>query len=166
MPTVPTAITATAATATLAKVLMAGNLHGTREARRCGIEGNAARTVPSTAAGAMVGIGLEPVRDAGLEVGIDRGFGSCRSLLGRREGAPVMVERGPQLTDRVVESGPRGPFGNAQGLRDLRERIPKVVVQDDDRPLLRCQPAEGAFELVPRGDGARHVRFERCVDSE
>ena len=74
-----------------------------------------------------------------------------------------MVEHGPQLTDRVMEAGPRGPFGNAQGLRDLRERIAQVVVQDDDRPLLRCQPAEGAFELVPGDDGARHVRFERGV---
>ena len=71
MPTVPTAITATAATASLANVLMVGNLHGTREARRCGIEGNAARTVASTARRRDVGIGLEPVRDAGLEVGID-----------------------------------------------------------------------------------------------
>ena len=67
------------------------------------------------------------------------------------------VERGPQLTDRVVEAGPRGPFGDAQGRRDLRERIPEVVVQDDDRPLLRCQPAEGVLELVPVDDGARHV---------
>ena len=71
MPTVPTAITATAATASLAKVVMGGNLHGTREARRCGIEGKAASTVPSTGAGREVGIVLEPVRDAGLEVGID-----------------------------------------------------------------------------------------------
>ncbi len=55
MPTVPTATTATAATATLANELMGGNLHGTREARRCGIEGSAARTVPSTAAGALSG---------------------------------------------------------------------------------------------------------------
>ena len=46
-------------------------------------------------------------------------------------------------------AGPRGRLGNAQGLRDLRERIAQVVVQDDDRPLLRCQPAEGPFELVP-----------------
>ena len=53
-------------------------------------------------------------------------------------GTPVdVVERGPQLTDRVVEAGPRGPFGDAQGRRDLRERIPQVVVQDDDRPLFR-----------------------------
>ena len=70
----------------------------------------------------------------------------------------AIIERGPQLTDRVVEAGPRGPFGDAQGRRDLRERIPQVVVQDDDRPLFRCQPAEGAFQLIPRDDGARHVR--------
>ena len=74
-----------------------------------------------------------------------------------------MVEHGPQLTDRVVEAGPRGPVGDAQGLRDLRERIPQVVVEDDDRPLFRSQPAKGAFELVPGGDGARHVRFEARV---
>ena len=49
----PDATTATAATATLANELMGGNLHGTREARRCGIEGRAASTVPSTAAGAL-----------------------------------------------------------------------------------------------------------------
>jgi hypothetical protein len=30
-------------------------------------------------------------------------------------------------------------------------------MEDDDRPLLRSEPAEGALELVPGGDGARHV---------
>ena len=139
---------------------MVWNLHGTREARRCGIEGNAASTVLSTGAGATSGSASSQSAMRGSKSGSSR-FGSCRSLLGRREGASVTVERGPQLTDRVVEAGPRGPFGNAQGRRDLRERIPQVVVQDDDRPLLRCQPAEGALELVPGGDGARHVRFER-----
>ena len=71
MPTVPTAITATAATATLAKVVMDGNLHGTREARRCGIEGNAASDGGEHRPRRVVGVVLEPVRDAGLEVGID-----------------------------------------------------------------------------------------------
>ena len=50
---------------------MVWNLHGTREARRCGIEGNAASTVLSTGARREIGIGLEPVRNAGLEVGVD-----------------------------------------------------------------------------------------------
>ena len=55
-----------------------------------------------------------------------------------------------------MEPGPRGPFGAAQDLRDLRERIPLVVMEDDDRSLFRSELAEGAFELVPRRDGARN----------
>ena len=75
-------------------------------------------------------------------------------------GSVLVVERGPQLTDRVMEPGPRGPFGDAQDLRDLRERIPLVVMEDDDRSLFRSELAEGAFEFVPRRDGARNVGLE------
>ena len=66
-----------------------------------------------------------------------RSTGSCGSLLRSREAAIVGVERGPQLTDRVVEAGPRGPNGDAQGRRDLRQRVPEVVMEHDDRPLFR-----------------------------
>jgi hypothetical protein len=36
-----------------------------------------------------------------------------------------------------MEAGLRSPYGDAEGVRDLRERIPKVVVEHDDRPLFR-----------------------------
>ena len=51
-------------------MVMVGNLHGTREARRCGIDGNAASTVVEDLPRRVVGVGLEPVRDARLEVGV------------------------------------------------------------------------------------------------
>jgi hypothetical protein len=40
------------------------------------------------------------------------------------------------------------------------------MVEDDHRPLLRRQPAEAAFELVPRGDGDRRVGIESLVDRD
>jgi hypothetical protein len=61
------------------------------------------------------------------------------------------------MTDRVVKAGSRGPNGDPQGGRDLRERIPNVVMEDDHRSLFWSQPPEGVFEVVARGDGARHV---------
>jgi hypothetical protein len=36
-----------------------------------------------------------------------------------------------------MEPGPRGPYGDAKGRRDLGERIPKVVMEHHDRPLFR-----------------------------
>ena len=84
IPPRPAANTIAAAAPKRAKRFMVWNLHGSREARRCGIDGKAASTVARTSRRRKIGIGLEPVRDAGLEVGIN-GFGSCRSLLGRRE---------------------------------------------------------------------------------
>jgi hypothetical protein len=36
-----------------------------------------------------------------------------------------------------MEAGPRGPYGNAQSLRDLRQRIPEVVMEDDDGAVFR-----------------------------
>lgn len=56
-----------------------------------------------------------------------------------------------------MEAGPRSPFGNAQGGRDLRERIPQVVVQDHDRPLLRSEPSKGLVKLVPSDDTTGHI---------
>ncbi len=49
---------------------MVVNLRGTREARRCGIEGNAAMHGREDLPRREVGVGLEPVRDARLEVGV------------------------------------------------------------------------------------------------
>jgi len=63
-----------------------------------------------------------------------------------------------------MKPGPRGPDGNPEGRRDLRQRIPKVVMEHDDRALLRRQAAEGAIECVTVRDGVRRVgiggRFE------
>ena len=58
-PTAPTATTATAVTATLAKLVMGGNLHGTRmSARRCLVVSMVARAAPSTQSGARCGASL------------------------------------------------------------------------------------------------------------
>ena len=121
-----------------AKRFITGYLRGMREARRCGIEGAAARTVSRTLVGRIVGIGLEPVRDPRVEARLEvvRGAHAGRSRDVARERSS-RVQHSPQLTDRVVQPGPRGPDGDAQGLRDLRQRVPQVVVQDDDRPLFR-----------------------------
>src|SRR6476646_478663 len=50
-----TAVTTAAPRASLGMVLMDGNLHGTRMARRCLIDGNAARTISSVGSGAVFG---------------------------------------------------------------------------------------------------------------
>jgi len=39
-------------------------------------------------------------------------------------------------------------------------------MEDDDRSLFRSQPAEGAVEVVARGDGTRHVRRCRSIHLE
>jgi hypothetical protein len=69
----------------------------------------------------------------------------------------VNVEHGPQLTDRVMKSGPRSPDRNPEGRRDLHERVPKVVVEDDDGPMFRRQPAERLLECLPIDDGVRRI---------
>jgi hypothetical protein len=59
-PTAPTAITTTAAIATLAKVFMFGNLHGTRmSTRRCGVVSMVSRVERSTQSGARAGASVE-----------------------------------------------------------------------------------------------------------
>jgi hypothetical protein len=56
-PRAPTAITTTAAIATLAKVFMCGNLHGTRmTTRRCGVSSMVWRADRSTQSGARGGL--------------------------------------------------------------------------------------------------------------
>ena len=86
--------------------------------------------------GRRVRVVLEPVGDAGVEERLVRSVHAGRSCEVAAD-TSVRVERGPQLTDRVVEAGPRGPYGDAQGRRDLRQRIPEVVVQDDDGAVFR-----------------------------
>jgi hypothetical protein len=63
-----------------------------------------------------------------------------------------------------MKPGPRGPDGNPEGGRNLGQRMPQVVMEHDDRALLRRQTAEGALEGVTVRDGVRRVgiggRFE------
>ena len=62
-----------------------------------------------------------------------------------------------------MEAGPRGPNGDAQGVGDLRQPVPEVVMEHDDRPLLRSETAERALELVPVRNGAGEIGIGRCV---
>ena len=113
-----------------------------RECRQDDLEGRFGRGVR---------VAFEPVGDAGIEgspVLVGHAGRSCEVI----GGWSIRIERGPQLTDRVVKAGPRGPFRDAQGRRDLGERVPQVVVQHDDRPLFRCQQAEGVIEGIAIDD--------------
>ena len=59
-----------------------------------------------------------------------------------------------------------GSDGGADDLGDLRERKPGVVMQDEDRAMLRRQPREGAIEGVPVVDRDSRVGSARSVDRQ
>jgi hypothetical protein len=63
-----------------------------------------------------------------------------------------------------MKSGSRGPDWDSEGFRDLRQRIPQVVMEDDDRPMLRSQTGEGVLEGRPIRDGARGIGFDKGRD--
>ena len=71
IPPRPAAKTIAAAAPKRAKRFMVWNLHGTREARRCGIEGKAASTVSRTAAGASSGSSSSQSAIRWIEVGLN-----------------------------------------------------------------------------------------------
>jgi succinyl-CoA synthetase beta subunit len=58
----------------------------------------------------------------------------------------------------------RGSEGDPERVRNLRQRQVEIVVQDDERPRLRLQAVEAAFELVAVGHGRRGVVRGRKVD--
>lgn len=59
-----------------------------------------------------------------------------------------------------------GTDGGTDDLGDLRERKPGVVVQDEDRAMLRRQPHEGAIECVTVVDRDRRIGSARSVDRQ
>ena len=163
-PTTRTPMTAAAATDQRMDGGMAMSLRGTREARRRGIDGRAARTISSTWSGACTG---SPSSQSAMRWSKSGSVSRVMRVapLGSRD-APFSVEDGPQLADRVVESGPRSPDGDAQGRRDLRQRVAEVVMEDDDRALFRSQPQEGVVEVVAGSDGGGEVRRCRWIHLE
>ena len=66
----------------------------------------------------------------------------------------------------VVESGPDGPGGLAEHFGDLRRLVAEVVAKDEDRSLLRHEPAECPIQLVAIADGQELVGRGRTVDGE
>ncbi|MEA2549270.1 MAG: hypothetical protein QOE42_1868 [Chloroflexota bacterium] len=66
----------------------------------------------------------------------------------------------------MVEAGLHGSDGRADDLGDLRERKSRVVMQDEDRAMLRRQPQERAIEGVPVVDRDGRVDAARSVDRQ
>ncbi len=68
--------------------------------------------------------------------------------------------------DGVMQSRSGGTGRDAEHLGDLHERQPEVVVQDEDRPLIDREPAEGPLQFVAVGDGVGVVRGRWPVDGQ
>src|SRR4051794_16804352 len=66
----------------------------------------------------------------------------------------------------VVESRSGGAGRDAEGVGNLDQGQPEVVVQYEDRPLFRRQPPEPPLELVAIGDLASPVLDLRPVDRQ
>ena len=56
------------------------------------------------------------------------------------------------------------PDRDAEGRRDLGQRQPQEVVQDDDRATALVEVPEHSIDLVPIGECAGHVGHDRRVD--
>ena len=92
------------------KQFMVLNLHGTREARRCGIDGNAARTVSSVSRGAWSGSASSQSAIRGSK------SGRIVSLVMRM--SPRTVSRPSLVQARSAAVGPRNEVGTARSLRE------------------------------------------------
>lgn len=57
----------------------------------------------------------------------------------------------------MVESRAGCTRRDAEHLCDLRRGVPLVVMEHEERPLFRREPAESAFELVPVGQGYQGI---------
>ena len=66
----------------------------------------------------------------------------------------------------MVESGLDGARRHADDLGDRGQRQADVVVQDEDRAMLRRESEEGALERVPVVDRDGRVGATRSVDRE
>src|SRR5687768_9318338 len=81
---------------------------------------------------------------------------SCRALLPVVR-AGVGFERGAEGLARIVEAGSGRPDRDAEDVRDLRRRQAGIVVEGQDRALLRLELAEATLDLVAIGDRAEVV---------
>ena len=114
------------------------------------------------AVGRLVGHQVEPgSKDA---IGVARAW-SCHPSFGDRRGR-VGFDRRAQRPGGVVQSRSGGPGRDAEGLGDLDQGQPEVVVQDEDRALLDGQASERAVEGVAIRDGDDLVRTRRSVDRQ
>ena len=104
---------------------------------------------------------VEPRRRGGDR---SRSSWSCGALL-RVVGARVCFEGGPESPGRVMEAGAGRADRHAQDVGDLRQRQAGEVLEDEDRPLLRCQPPEATLDLVAVGDAAVLVPRPRCASA-
>src|SRR5919109_1495934 len=65
-----------------------------------------------------------------------------------------------------MEPRPSGPGGDVEHLADLVQIEAQVVMQDEDRPLLRWEPPEPALDLVTIDERGELVRAGRSVDRQ
>ena len=65
-----------------------------------------------------------------------------------------------------MEAGLHRADGHANDVGDLRHGKSRMVVQDENRPLLRCQPQERAIEGIPVVDRDSRVGADRSVDRQ
>ena len=57
-----------------------------------------------------------------------------------------------------------GPDGNSQGRRDVGQRHPQEVVENDDRPPVRVQVLERPVDEVTVGEPAGLIGDRRCIE--
>ena len=88
---------------------------------------------------------------------------SCQSYL-RGIDLAVGNDRRAQGSGRVVETGLHRADRCADDLGDLGQRKARVVVQDEDRAMLRRKAPEGAVEGVPIIDRQDWIGPARFVD--
>jgi hypothetical protein len=72
------------------------------------------------------------------------------------------IDPGAKRPGRVVHPRPDGAVWNAENLGDLREWQADIVMEHDDRPVVRRQRRECALELIPdigigEGVGSRRL---------
>jgi len=92
--------------------------------------------------------GSRPTGDVGMAAIPDERLGRVAEVVRARKVTPAAI--------RIVEVRGTGP----ELLGNLRQRQAEVVMEDEDRALLRGDAPEGAFELVALDD--RHERVRRC----
>ena len=97
-------------------------------------------------------------------VGVTEGAHAGRTSLA--SGSVSTLSAPPKEASRVVEPGFHRPDRDADDVGDGRERHPGVVVQDDDRAVLRRQAHERPLKGVTVVDGHRRIGPPRPVDRQ